>query len=80
MKKDELGYAAPVEIYTAQDIENSKSKNIYDFLNQETSVAVLPSYGNQFTQKIDMRGYGIGDGYQNIVLVVTGRRSAVKRC
>ena len=72
--QDELGYAAPVEIYTPQDIENSKSKNIYDFLNQETSVAVLPSYGNQFAQKIDMRGYGIGDGYQNIVVVVNGRR------
>lgn len=74
LKQDELSYAAPVEIYTAQDIENSKSKNIYDFLNQETSVSVLPSYGNQFAQKIDMRGYGIGDAYQNIVVVVNGRR------
>ncbi len=72
--QDELSYTAPVETYTTQDIENSKSKNIYDFLNQETSVAVLPSYGNQFAQKIDMRGYGIGDGFQNIVVVVDGRR------
>jgi iron complex outermembrane receptor protein len=74
LKQDELSYAAPVEIYTSQDIENSKSKNIYDFLNQETSVSVLPSYGNPFVQKIDMRGYGIGDGYQNIVVIVNGRR------
>jgi len=74
LEQDELSYAAPVEIYSAQDIENSKSKNIYDFLNQETSVAVLPSYGNQFAQKIDMRGYGIGDGFQNIVVVIDGRR------
>ncbi len=72
--QDELSYTAPVETYTTQDIENSKSKSIYDFLNQETSVAVLPSYGNQFAQKIDMRGYGIGDGFQNIVVVVDGRR------
>lgn len=70
----ELSYAAPVEIYTAKDIENSKSKNIYGFLNQETSIAILPSYGNEFAQKIDMRGYGIGDGYENISIVVNGRR------
>ncbi len=74
LQQDELSYAAPVEIYTQQDIKNTKSKNIYDFLSQETSVAVLPSYGNQFAQKIDMRGYGLGDGYQNIVVVVNGRR------
>jgi iron complex outermembrane receptor protein len=71
---DELSYAAPVEIYTSQDIENSKSKNIYDFLGQETSVAVLPSYGNQFAQQLDIRGYGLANGHQNIVVVVNGRR------
>lgn len=74
LHQDELSYTAPVEIYTSKEIDNSKSKNIYDFLNQETSVAVLPSYGNQFAQKIDMRGYGIGDGFQNIVVLVNGRR------
>jgi iron complex outermembrane receptor protein len=74
LTQDELSYAAPVEIYTSQDIENSKSKSIYDFLNQETSLAVLPTYGNQFAQKIDMRGYGIGNGHQNIVVVINGRR------
>lgn len=74
LSQDELSYAAPVEIYTVQDIENSKSKNIYDFLSQETSVAVLPSYGNQFAQKIDIRGYGLANGHQNIVVVVNGRR------
>jgi len=74
LEEDELSYTAPVEIYNEKEIENSKSKNIYDFLNQETSVITMPSFGNQFAQKIDMRGYGIGDGYQNIVIVVNGRR------
>jgi len=74
LQQDELTYAAPVEIYNEQDIQNSKSKNIYDFLNQETSVISLPSFGNQFAQKLDMRGYGIGNGYQNIVVVINGRR------
>ena len=74
IETDELRYAAAVEIYNKEDIENSKSQNIYEFLNQETSVITMPSFGNEFAQKIDMRGYGINDGYQNIVVVVNGRR------
>lgn len=62
------------EVYTKEDIENSKSKDVYDFLNSQTSVVVSPSYGNTFSQKIDLRGYGIGDGYQNVVVSINGRK------
>lgn len=62
------------EIYTKDEIEKSKSKDIYDFLNSQTSINIAPSYGNTFTQKIDLRGYGIGDGYQNVVITVNGRK------
>ena len=72
--QDELRYAAPVEIYTDQDIQSSKSKNIYDFLNQETSVITSQAYGSPFSQRIDIRGYGMENGYENIVIVVNGRR------
>ena len=34
----------------------------------------MPTYGNPFTQKLDIHGYGIGDGYQNIVITIDGRR------
>ncbi len=62
------------EIHTRHAIEQSGAATLYDYLAQHSSVQVLPSYGNQFTPKIDMRGYGIGDGYQNIVVTVDGRR------
>ena len=62
------------EIYTEEDIKNSNSKNLYDFLNQNTSIAIAPSSGNRFTQKIDVRGYGLTDGYQNVVITLNGRR------
>ncbi|WP_072680632.1 TonB-dependent receptor [Arcobacter sp. LA11] len=62
------------EIYTKQDIEKSKSKDVYDFLNSQTSVTINPSYGNTFTQLIDLRGYGIGSGFQNVVVSVNGRK------
>lgn len=62
------------EVYTSADIQSSNADSLYDFLNQNTSIAVLPNYGNPYAQKIDMRGYGIGDGYQNIVITLDGRR------
>ena len=62
------------EIYTKKDIEKSKSKDIYDFLASQTSVNVMPYFGNKFSQSLDMRGYGIENGNQNLVVVVNGRR------
>jgi len=62
------------EVYTADDIKKSNSSSIYDFLNQNTSIAISPNSGNKFTQKIDMRGFGLTNGYENIVIVLNGRR------
>lgn len=74
IKTDELKSTDAVEIYTAEDIEKAHVQNIYEFLNQQTSVITMPSYGNPFSQRLDMRGYGIGDGYQNIVITINGRK------
>ncbi|MFA5234924.1 MAG: TonB-dependent receptor [Sulfurimonas sp.] len=74
IKTDELKSTDAVEIYTAKDIEDAHVQNVYEFLNQQTSVITMPSYGNPFSQKLDMRGYGIGDGYQNIVITIDGRK------
>ncbi|PLY05295.1 MAG: TonB-dependent receptor [Arcobacter sp.] len=74
IKTNEKDSTYTTEIYTKRDIEKSKSRDLYDFLNSQTSVIVSPSYGNTFSQKIDLRGYGIGDGYQNVAISVNGRR------
>lgn len=71
-KDTEAPYAS--EVYTAEDIQKSGATSIYDFLNRQTSIVALPSSGNPFQQKLDMRGFGIGDGHQNIVVTVDGRR------
>ena len=57
-------YAA--EIHHNDDITRSGAIDLYDYLNRFSSVTVLPSYGNPFAQLLDMRGYGIGSGHQNI--------------
>ncbi len=62
------------EIFTTEDILKSKAKDIYSFLNSQSSIIVMPSYGNTFAQKLDMRGYGLTDGYQNIAILIDGRK------
>ncbi|MGJ0364574.1 TonB-dependent receptor [Aliarcobacter cryaerophilus] len=74
IETDEKKATFTTEVYTKKDIEQSKSKDIYDFLASQTSVNVMPNSGNTFSQSLDMRGYGIENGSQNIVVVVNGRR------
>lgn len=74
IKVSEVGAPFASEVYTKKEIEQSHSKDIYEFLNTQTSITTFPTYGNPFSQKIDMRGYGLGDGYQNTVISVNGRR------
>ena len=62
------------EIYTVTDIEKSGSANLFDYLSHHTSLNILPSYGDKTKPLIDMRGYGIEAGYQNIVINVDGQR------
>lgn len=62
------------EIYSWEEIQKTGSTNIYDFLGRHTSMMVTPGSGNPFAQKIDMRGFGVGDGYQNIIVTIDGRR------
>lgn len=62
------------EVHTRRDIERSGAATLVEYLSRYSSVNVMPNFGNRFTPAIDMRGYGIGDGYQNIVVSVNGRR------
>lgn len=73
---DQNEFNAPysTEVYTSEDIEKSHAKDIYEFFTQQTSLITAPTYGNPYSQKLDLHGYGIGDGYQNIVVTLDGRR------
>lgn len=74
IKVSEVGAPFASEVYTQKEIQKSHSKDIYEFLNTQTSVFTMPSSGNRFAQKIDLRGYGIEDGYENVVVTLNGRR------
>ena len=74
IKVSEVGAPFASEVYTKKEIEQSHSKDIYEFLNTQTSVTTMPSYGNPFAQAIDMRGYGLAAGYENSVITINGRR------
>ena len=62
------------EVHARREIEKSGATTLYDYLAQHTSVNVMPGYGNRDTPLLDMRGYGMANGYENIVVSVDGRR------
>ena len=68
--------AAPYasEVYTQAMIQASGASSLVDFLTQNTTLDVVPNYGNKFTPTLDMRGYGLTSGYQNIVVSLDGQR------
>ena len=73
-KTDELRSTDAVAIYTAKDIQKAHVQNLYQFLNEQTAITTMPSYGNPFAQSLDMHGYGLANGYQNIVIMLNGVR------
>ncbi|MDO9599059.1 MAG: TonB-dependent receptor [Azoarcus sp.] len=68
----EATYAS--EVHRREEIERSGASTLVDYLARYTSVQVAPNFGNRFTPSINMRGYGSGDGHQNVVISVDGRR------
>lgn len=68
----EATYAS--EVHGQEEIARSGATTLVDYLSRYTSVQVSPNFGNRFTPSINMRGYGIGDGHQNVVISVDGRR------
>jgi iron complex outermembrane recepter protein len=71
-KEAETTYAS--EVHTAKQIEASGAATLYDYLAQQSSVTVLPNFGNKASPSIDMRGYGSENGFQNIAIMVDGQR------
>ncbi len=71
-KDTETTYAS--EIHTANQIETSGAATLYDYLAQQTSLNVLPNFGNKATPSINLRGYGGENGHQNVVITVDGQR------
>lgn len=62
------------EVHNFEDIQKSGAISLYDYLGRFSSVNVMPSYGNPYQQLLDMRGYGLENGFQNIVVTLNGRR------
>jgi iron complex outermembrane receptor protein len=71
-KDSDATYAS--EVHDRAAIEASGAASLYDFLAKNTSLNVLPGYGNKNQPLLDMRGYGSEAGSQNLVVVVDGYR------
>jgi len=69
---DELLSPKSVTIYSRDDIAKSGVSNLLDFFKYNTEIQADPSSGNVLNPKLSMRGFGNGDGYQNINVIVDG--------
>lgn len=61
------------EVHDRAAIEASGAASVYDYLARFTGLNVL-SGGNSNAPLLDMRGYGLESGYENLVVVVDGYR------
>jgi len=71
-KDSDATYAS--EVHDRAMIEASGAASLYDYLARNTSLNVMPGYGNKNAPLLDMRGYGTEAGFQNLVVVVDGYR------
>lgn len=69
---DELLSPKSVTIYSRKDIAQSGVSNLLDFFKYNTEIQADPNFGNVLNPKLSMRGFGNGDGYQNINVIVDG--------
>jgi len=63
-----------VEVYDHVEIIESGTNNLFDFLSNKSSLNISSYSGNKLAPSIDMRGYGLENGFQNIVVNVDGYR------
>lgn len=68
----EATYAA--EVHTRAMIEGSGAQTLADYLGQHSSLTVMSYYGNRLMPTLEMRGYGLETGNQNVVVTVDGQR------
>lgn len=68
---DDLQTPYSTRTYTRNEIQASGATSISEFLNQNTTVSVQ-SNGNPLSPLLDMNGYGIESGHENIQIVVDG--------
>lgn len=74
LQNNEFNAPEDVEIYTSQDISKAHVQTLSEFLQKNSSVNLIPAYGNPFSPLLDMHGYGIEHGNANIVIRVNGRK------
>jgi len=69
---NDLNTSYSTQAFTSEDIEDSGANNLSEFLTQNTSIVVQPSYGNPLSSSIDMSGYGLESGHENVQIIVDG--------
>lgn len=68
----EASYAA--EVHSRAMIERSGAQTLVEYLTRHSTLTVMPNFGNRLMPTLEMRGYGLETGNQNIVVTLDGER------
>ncbi|MFM2427649.1 MAG: hypothetical protein RL707_1476 [Pseudomonadota bacterium] len=71
-KEKDAPYA--VEVHSRSDISESGAVTLFDYLSKFTGLQVASAYGDNNAPFLSMRGYGLENGHQNMVISVNGQR------
>jgi iron complex outermembrane receptor protein len=71
-KEKDAPYA--VEVHSRSDISESGAVTLFDYLSKFTGLQVASAYGDNNAPFLNMRGYGLENGHQNMVISVNGQR------
>lgn len=63
-----------VEVHSRTDIAESGAVSLFDYLSKFTGLQVASAYGDNNSPFISMRGYGLENGHQNMVISLNGQR------
>jgi len=63
-----------VEVHSRSDISESGAVTLFEYLSKFTSLQVASAYGDTNAPFLNMRGYGLENGHQNMVISVNGKR------
>ena len=71
-KERDAPYA--VEVHSRSDISDSGAVTLFDYLSKFTGLQVASAFGDNNSPFLSMRGYGLENGHQNMVISMNGQR------
>ena len=69
---NELSSTYSTQHFTQTDFEQSGATTLSEFLAQNSSTLIKPSFGNPLSPRMDIGAFGMESGFENVQIIVNG--------